>query len=42
MSNGLIAVIIITIVIVGAIVTKRCTEFLFLGSVLNVSNIVST
>lgn len=34
MSNGLIAVIIITIVIVGAIVTKRCTEFLFLGSIL--------
>ena len=34
MSNGLIAVIIICIVITGAIVTKRCTEFLFLGSVM--------
>lgn len=34
MSNGLIAVIIICIVITGAIVTKHCTEFLFLGSVL--------
>ncbi|MCD8231570.1 MAG: hypothetical protein LUD14_07105 [Clostridiales bacterium] len=34
MSTGLISVIIICIVIVGAIVTKRCTEFLFLGSIL--------
>lgn len=34
MSNGLIAVIIILIVIVGAITTRRCTEFLFLGSIL--------
>ena len=34
MSNGLIAVIIVSIVIVGAIVTRRCTEFLFLGSIL--------
>ncbi|MCD8150924.1 MAG: hypothetical protein LUE92_15480 [Clostridiales bacterium] len=34
MSTGLISVIIICIVIVGAITTKRCTEFLFLGSIL--------
>lgn len=34
MSNGLIAVIIVCIVIVGAILTRRCTEFLFLGSIL--------
>ncbi|MCD8230443.1 MAG: hypothetical protein LUD14_01225 [Clostridiales bacterium] len=34
MSTGLIAVIIICIVIAGAISTKRCTEFLFLGSIL--------
>ncbi len=34
MSTGLIAVIIICIVIAGAITTKRCTEFLFLGSIL--------
>ncbi len=34
MSTGLISVIIICIVIVGAIVTKRCTEFLFFGSIL--------
>ena len=34
MTNGLIAVIIVCIVIVGAIATKRCTEFLFLGSAL--------
>lgn len=34
MSTGLIAVIIIVIVIVGAIATRRCTEFLFLGSLL--------
>lgn len=34
MSNGLIAVIIVSIVIIGAIATRRCTEFLFLGSIL--------
>ena len=34
MPTGLIAVIIICIVIVGAITTKRCTEFLFLGAIL--------
>ncbi|MEE3420753.1 MAG: Na+/H+ antiporter NhaC family protein [Lachnospiraceae bacterium] len=34
MSTGLFAVIIVAIVIVGAITTRRCTEFLFLGSVL--------
>lgn len=34
MSTGLIAVIIILVVIVGAISTKRCTEFLLLGSIL--------
>lgn len=34
MSTGLIAVFIIIVVIVGAIVTRRCTEFLFLGSIL--------
>lgn len=34
MSTGLIAVIIICIVIVGAITTRRCTEFLFVGSIL--------
>lgn len=34
MSTGLIAVLIILVVIVGAITTKRCTEFLLLGSVL--------
>ena len=34
MDTGLIAVIIICIVIVGAITTRRCTEFLFLGSII--------
>ena len=34
MSSGLIAIIIILIVIVGAIWTRRCTEFLLLGSIL--------
>lgn len=34
MSNGLIAVIIILIVIVGAITTRRCVEFLIGGSLL--------
>ena len=34
MSTGLIAVIIIAIIIVGAICTRRCAEFLFLGSLL--------
>ena len=34
MPSGLIAVIIIVIVITGAISTKRCTEFLFLGAIL--------
>ncbi|MGN0313586.1 MAG: Na+/H+ antiporter NhaC family protein [Fusicatenibacter sp.] len=34
MSNGMIAIIIIMIIIVGAISTRRCTEFLLLGSVL--------
>ena len=32
MSNGLIAVIIILVVIIGAVITRRCTEFLFLGA----------
>ena len=32
MSNGLIAVIIILVVIAGAVITRRCTEFLFLGA----------
>ncbi|MGN0483595.1 MAG: Na+/H+ antiporter NhaC family protein [Lachnospiraceae bacterium] len=32
MSNGLIAVLIILIVIVGAILTRRCVEFLVVGS----------
>ena len=34
METGLIAVIIVCIVIVGAITTRRCTEFLFLGSII--------
>ena len=34
MSTGLIAVFIVIVVIVGAITTRRCTEFLFLGSIL--------
>ena len=34
MPTGLIALIIIFVVIVGAITTKRCTEFLFLGAIL--------
>jgi len=32
MSNGAIAVIIILVVIAGAIATRRCTEFLFIGA----------
>lgn len=34
MSTGLIAVIIIAIIIVGAVCTRRCAEFLLLGSLL--------
>lgn len=34
MSTGLLAILIIAIIIVGAITTRRCTEFLLLGSVL--------
>lgn len=34
MANGIIAIIIIVVVIVGAVCTRRCTEFLLLGSVL--------
>ncbi len=34
MTNGIIAIIIILIVIVGAVSTRRCTEFLLLGSIL--------
>lgn len=34
MPDGLIAIIIIAIIIVGAIATRRCTEFLLLGSIL--------
>ena len=34
MPSGLIAIIIIVIIIVGAVTTRRCTEFLLLGSVL--------
>ncbi len=34
MESGLIAIIIILVVIVGAIWTRRCTEFLILGSIL--------
>lgn len=34
MSTGLLAIFIVVIVIVGAITTRRCTEFLFLGSIL--------
>ena len=34
LSNGLAALIIVFAVIAGAIITRRCTEFLFLGSVL--------
>ena len=34
MSTGLLAIFIIAIIIVGAIATRRCTEFLLLGSVL--------
>lgn len=33
-NTGIAAVIIVTIVIAGAVITRRCTEFLFLGSVL--------
>jgi len=32
--TGLIAIIIIAVLIVGAVLTRRCVEFLFLGSVL--------
>ena len=34
MSTGIYAIIIIAIIIVGAIATRRCTEFLLLGSIL--------
>lgn len=34
MSTGLVAILIIAIIIAGAITTRRCTEFLLLGSVL--------
>lgn len=34
MSNGLLAIGIILIIIAGAIYTRRCTEFLLLGSIL--------
>lgn len=34
MSNGMLAILIILVIIVGAIWTRRCTEFLLLGSVL--------
>lgn len=34
MSTGLIAIFIIALIIAGAILTRRCTEFLLLGSVL--------
>lgn len=34
MPTGLIAILILTLVIVGAITTRRCTEFLLLGSLL--------
>ena len=34
MSHGLIAVLIILVVIVGAITTRRCVEFLIGGSLL--------
>lgn len=34
MSNGMIAILIILVIIVGAVYTRRCTEFLLLGSVL--------
>lgn len=34
MSTGLIAILIIAVIIVGAICTRRCVEFLFLGSFL--------
>ena len=33
MSTGIYAIIIIAIIIVGAIATRRCTEFLLLGSI---------
>ena len=34
MSTGLMAVIIVAIVIIGAVTTRRCTEFLFVGAIL--------
>lgn len=34
MSNGVLAILIIIVIIIGAIWTRRCTEFLLLGSVL--------
>lgn len=34
MSTGLMAVFIVVIVIVGAVTTRRCTEFLFFGTIL--------
>lgn len=34
MSNGMIAIFIILIILVGAVWTRRCTEFLLLGSLL--------
>ena len=34
MNTGLVALIIVLLVIAGAIITKRCTECLLLGSVL--------
>lgn len=34
MSNGMIAIIIIMVIIVGAVWSRRCTEFLLLGSIL--------
>ena len=37
MPTGLIALLIIFVVIVGAIATRRCTEFLFLGAILAVA-----
>lgn len=34
MSDGLVAIVILAVLVAGAIVTRRCTEFLLLGSVL--------
>ena len=34
MPTGVLAIIIIAIIIIGAIATRRCTEFLLLGSIL--------